>query len=265
MNDAPNHEPAAEPATEPPQPSHSTAVDPSRVPLPKRGDPLPEGTARANDWTDPKLCCVRIREGPMTAEDAAAAAVVNAEQKKSGRHNPARFKRMERLYRIVAEVGADPVACGLAPTPGQQGLRELDGLLFPAISPRDRQQQVDRGEIDWTEREVAVTRWAIECKSKAQPPSRSQSQAPADSTAAVPLTAASPTLPPGDWLMPPLTLGTIARRLGPTYGDDNTKTLLRPFGLRTFINRQLWTVRLDGDMPKSLRRTLETPHADEKR
>jgi len=99
----------------------------------------------------------------MTPEEAEALAAVNAEWRKWGKHDPARFKQMDRLYRIVAEIGVDPVACGLVPTPGQQGIRELDSLLFDML-PRDRQQQIARGEIDWTEREGAIKRLAIKIK-----------------------------------------------------------------------------------------------------
>lgn len=48
----------------------------------------------------------------------------------------------------------------------------------------------------------------------------------------------------GEWLTPPMTLTNMANRLG-NCDPRKVKSILRPYGLRTAGNRQLWTVRLD--------------------
>lgn len=49
----------------------------------------------------------------------------------------------------------------------------------------------------------------------------------------------------GVWLMPPLSLMTLAERIGNGITPDRVKVLLKSYGLRTYPNRQFWTFRLD--------------------
>jgi hypothetical protein len=65
-------------------------------------------------------------------------------------------------------------------------------------------------------------------------------------------------LPPGNWLMPPLSLREIGKRLG-NSNKKKIHVLLDQYLLRNFPkdNRQSWTVCLDPPMPNSLRKQIE--------
>jgi len=122
MNDAPNHEPAAEPASvkveECLEPYIDASGNPAVVtvrwmlpPLPERGDPLPEGMKWADELNQ------QIDEAERTM----------------GRHcnRPADFRWLQKMYAMLHAAGIDPASFGLEPTPQKQGLTELAEILFP--------------------------------------------------------------------------------------------------------------------------------------
>jgi hypothetical protein len=76
---------------------------------------------------------------------------------------------------------------------------------------------------------------------------------------AIPQTPNQPEdLPPGNWLMPPVSLNELSERLD-GIATDKLHTLLDKYGLCNFPadNRQSWTIRLDPPMPLSLRKKIE--------
>lgn len=64
-------------------------------------------------------------------------------------------------------------------------------------------------------------------------------------------------LPPGEWLIPPQSLASLANRLG-NITPEKAKMLLIQYGLRNYppYNRQSWTVNLGG-MPATMRQQLD--------
>lgn len=64
-----------------------------------------------------------------------------------------------------------------------------------------------------------------------------------------------PDTPPGDWLMPPMSLQAMSDRLNTT--PKHVKTILAPYGLRHEGSRQSWTVCLSL-LPQNYRKQLQT-------
>jgi hypothetical protein len=74
----------------------------------------------------------------------------------------------------------------------------------------------------------------------------------------IPIPTQTEHLPSGDWLMPPLSLTEIGKRIG-NANKKKIHTLLDQYKLRNYPegNRQSWSVCLDPPMPRSLRQQLE--------